>query len=157
MEARGTELAEEGRPPKGSEWYPGVAWEAEAPLIRDLGSQKAVSELGYVRSITAALRGSEQEPWPQIRQRVDREGIDTRTAALADFFPTRARGGYLGLVVTPDRRAFSFFLKMSDAGQPENRPGYLGLGAWRELSTPEELAPYADQIRLGLQVLSADS
>lgn len=47
--------------------------------------QKAVGELEYIRSITMALRQSEQEPWPQIRQRVDREGVDTRTAVLADL------------------------------------------------------------------------
>ena len=52
---------------------------------------------------------------PSWGWRVNREGVDDVTAVLADLFPTSDRGGYLGLVVTPDRRAFSFFLMFSMA------------------------------------------
>jgi hypothetical protein len=64
---------------------------------------------------------------------------------------------YLGVLITPEHRVFRFLLRIKDTEHGERWQDYVGVGDWRELSTDEEEEPYAEQIRLGLQILNSIS
>jgi hypothetical protein len=172
----------EGRPPKGSGPYPyldyaadldrleGWSWEIETPskipllrstrsdsyIIRALGLNEGVSELAYIRSLTAALREDEDPPWPRLRELLA-AGVDVRRSILADFFPGHHQSCFLGVLLTPARKALAFCLLFS--GAPDSPEAWLPmkLNEWRELPTTDELAPYREQIALGAQLLEQEA
>jgi DNA-binding CsgD family transcriptional regulator len=167
----------EGPPPRGSEMYPGVDWEAdldrldgwswdvddpsEFPLLRSRRhATRVISELGleggdeadYVRGVTAALRESGQPPWPRMRGLVKDKEIDPSAAVVADFFPNRHRS-FLGVILSPEGHPFGFCLLFF--GDPDDPSSWstMKLHDWRQLSEPEARKPYEDQILIGMNVL----
>jgi hypothetical protein len=171
----------ESPPPRELQMYGSVDWEAdldrlegwswglddpsEFPLlrsrryatrvIRDLGLEGG-GEADYVRGVTAALRTSEEPPWPRIRELVKDKGIDPSAAVLADFFPDRY-GTFLGVIVGAHGRAFGFCLLFF--GDPEDPSWWnpIKLFDWRELSEHEARKPHEEQIRIGIGVLEKES
>jgi hypothetical protein len=61
------------------------------------------------------------------------------------------------VLITPERRAFRFLLRIKDPEHGDRWQDHLGVGDWRELITAEEQEPYSEQIRLGLQILNSIS
>lgn len=126
----------------------------QASIVRLLGLDEAVDEADYILGVTAALRKSEDPPWPWVRELVFERGVDPRTAILADLFPTRHHGGFLSVVITSEDRAFAFYLGYAgDPDVPSQWEGLLELSEWRELTTPEDQEPYEEQIEIGRQLL----
>jgi hypothetical protein len=171
-------LSERPRP-KGSDFFPGVDYEADldrlsgwtwenetaseiselrsrrfdVPIIRALGLTDGVDEARYIRAITAALRTGHESPWPWLRNRVAERGIDVGRAVLADFIPDHHGICYLVVLVSPDTRVYAFtMLFAGDRNYPEDWAA-LKLNEWRELSAPEDQEPYAEQIALGIRLL----
>lgn len=128
----------------------------EERLIQDLGLAEGIDEARYIEGVTAALRTREDAPWPRLREVLAEAGIEVRTSVLADLFPVRFGSGLLGVVITPDRRSYAFFLNTGDPQRPDRWDPVVRLSGWRELSTPEEQAPYAEQIRLGLRMIEVE-
>jgi hypothetical protein len=159
--------------------YPGVDWDAdldrlagwswelddpsEFPMLRsrryatrEIRDLRLASgdEADYVRGVTAALRASEEPPWPRVRELVIDKSIDPSAAVLADLFPDRY-GSFLGVIVSADGRAFGFCLAFF--GDPEDPSSWdaIKLFDWRELSEPEARKPHEEQIRIGMELLKS--
>lgn len=169
----------EGPRPKGSDFFPGVDYEAdldrlqgwtwenetaseilelrsrryEAHIIRALGLAEGIGEADYIRAITTALRVSEEAPWPWIRGRLAEKGVDAQRAVLADFFPDRHQACFLAVVIDPETKAHAFsVLLFGDPECPEEWSA-LKLNEWRELDKPNDREPYEQQIALGIRLL----
>jgi len=126
----------------------------EAPLIRALGLREGIAEAEYIGAVTTALRESDKSPWPAVRRLIAEKGIDVECSAVVELIPIRLNRGYLGAVVVPGMRVFSFYFGIGgDPDEPGQWPESLMLSEWHKLTPQEARRRYGNKIDIAEQLL----
>jgi len=124
----------------------------QAPLIRSLGLREGTDETQYIRTVTAALRGSDDPPWPATRALIAEKGIDVQDAAVVDLIP--ARHNLDCALVGPEMRVFSFYVWFAgDPERAESGAGLVVIMGWHELTPEEARTRYGKQLDIAQQLL----
>jgi len=127
---------------------------SQAPLMRSLGLRDTSDETDYIRTVTTALRGSDDPPWPATRALIADKGIDVQDAAIIDLIPIRHNIGYLVTLVGPNVRVFSFYLGIvGDPSEPKTWSDLAYMAEWHELNTDEARSRYGRELDIARRLL----
>ena len=126
----------------------------QAPLVRSLGLREGTDETEYIRTVTAALRRSDDPRWSETRALIAEKGIDVQDAAVVDLIPARHSFGYLGALVEPEMQVFSFYLWFAgDPDRPESGAGLVFIADWHELTPDEARTRYGKELDIARRLL----
>jgi hypothetical protein len=126
----------------------------QAPLVRDLGLREGTNETEYIRTVTTALRGNDNPPWPATRALIANEGIDLQNTAVVDLIPIRHNIGYLVALARQDMRVFSFYLGIvGDPSEPKTWSDLAYIAEWHELKTEEARSRYGKELDIARELL----
>jgi hypothetical protein len=127
---------------------------SQAPLMRSLGLRDTSDETDYIRTVTTALRGGDDPPWPATRALIADKGIDVQDAGVVDLIPIRHNIGYLVALVGPKMRVFSFYLGIvGDPSEPKTWSDLAYIAEWHELNTDEARSRYGKKIDIARRLL----
>jgi len=102
---------------------------------------------------TRLLRTSDDPLFARLRHLLPEWGIDIQQDVLADLFPDDADQEF-GVVVTTDRRVFTFVLHYGRKGDLKAQAASAVLADWTEISTRWESSPYAQNVRDAVELIA---
>jgi hypothetical protein len=103
---------------------------------------------------TELLRTSDDWLYVRLRQLLPEHGVDVASDVLADLFPDDVDQGF-GVMVTADRRVFTFVFHYGRKGDLKTRAATGFLWDWTDLTSRWQSSPYDGQVREALGLLGA--